>query len=74
MYQVHSLGVNPGDSLADLIFACCFARFHKHLALELEAAGLVVMIPVVVPPFTADQPRLCKQSGSNKSWTRPGRG
>ena len=40
LYQVHSLGVKPGVSVADLILACCFARFHKHLAFELEEARL----------------------------------
>ena len=28
-YTVHSLGVKPGDTLADVIFAICFAKFHK---------------------------------------------
>ena len=28
-YQVHSVGVKPKDTLADIIFACCFARFSQ---------------------------------------------
>ena len=28
-HMVHSLGVKPGDTLADVIFAICFAKFHK---------------------------------------------
>ena len=56
LYNVHSLGVKPGDSLADLIFACCSARFHKHLLLESEGASLVVMIPASSPLPTAQQP------------------
>ena len=30
-YTVHLLGVKPGDALASLICACCFAAFHKRL-------------------------------------------
>ena len=55
-YPVHSLGVKPGDSLVDLMFACCFARFHKHLVSVLEEAGLVVMILAVAPSIFLVQP------------------
>ena len=55
-YQVHSLGVKPGDSLADLIFYCCVARLHKRLASALEEAGLAVVNHVEAPSLQPPPP------------------
>ena len=39
-YMVHSLGVKPGDTLADVIFAICFAKFHKKGCVSLGASKI----------------------------------
>ena len=54
-YMVHSLGVKPGDTLADVIFALCFATFHKKVVLALEQAKLMVTIEVA-PPAVHNEP------------------
>ena len=47
--MVHSLGVKPGDTLADVVFAICFAKFHKKVVLALVQAILSVIIEVAPP-------------------------
>ena len=48
--MVHSLGVKPGDTLADVTFALCFAKFHKKVVTAMEEAGLSVTIEIP-PPY-----------------------
>ena len=56
-YHVHSLGVKPGDTLADVIFAICFVTFHKKVVRTLEEEGLIVTIEIPTPTvFTPPRP------------------
>ena len=56
-YHVHSLGVKPGDTLADDIFAICFVTFHKKVVRTLEEEGLIVTIEIPTPTvFTPPAP------------------
>ena len=54
-YMVHSLGVIPGDTLADVMFAICFKNYHKKVVLALEQAGLILTIEVT-PPALLNEP------------------
>ena len=68
-YMVHSLGVKPGDTLADVIFAICFAKFHKKVVTTLEEEGLSVTIEISAPhaAFT-----LCTTNHRQRAWCHTG--
>ncbi len=49
-------GVRPGDPLADLEFVLVFIVIQRRLLAELDAAGLVVLVPVIGDTLLCDGP------------------